>query len=77
MNPASVIVVFVIVWWLVLFMVLPWGVKPDYSPKDGNMAGSPKNPNIAIKMLVTTIIAAIITGGYFYATESGLIVFVE
>ena len=75
MNPASLIVVFVIIWWLVFFMALPVGVNPEENPEGGNMKGAPKNPNIGIKALVTTIITTILTGGYFYATESGLIAF--
>ncbi len=66
MNPGSLIVVFVVMWWMVFFMALPIGVVREDKPEAGNDKGAPKNPNIAKKMLASTIISALITALYFY-----------
>lgn len=77
MNPASLIVVYVIVWWLVFFMALPIGVNPEQKPKEGNMKGAPKKSYIKLKMLVTSIITAFLTAGYFYAMENNFFDFLH
>ncbi len=67
------IVVFVIIWWLVLFCVLPWGVRQPDTPQRGHAAGAPENPRMGLRFLVTTLIAmalwgvahAVITAGWF------------
>lgn len=75
MTIASLIVVFVIVWWLVLFMALPVGVVSEQNPQAGNMKGAPKNPNLKKKLIVTTLVTIILTLAYYFAVENGLIVF--
>jgi predicted secreted protein len=75
MTIASLIVVFVIVWWLVLFMALPVGVVTEENPEAGNMKEAPKNPNLKKKLIVTTLITIILTILYYFAIENGWIVF--
>jgi len=53
-------VVFVITWWTVLFLVLPWGNRPRAEPETGHAASAPERPRIGIKMLITTLITMII-----------------
>ena len=53
-------VVYAVIWWLVLFTVLPWGAHPVDNPEKGHATSAPKNPNLKIKFLVTTVIAAIL-----------------
>jgi predicted secreted protein len=59
MGPVSGIVVYVIVWWTVLFTVLPWGVRQPDQPETG-VVGAPINPNLRKKFIATTLISAII-----------------
>lgn len=59
MGPVSGIVVYLLVWWTVLFAVLPWGVKQPEKP-EGFVGGAPVNPNLKKKLLATTLISAII-----------------
>lgn len=56
MGPVSGIVVYLLVWWVVLFAILPLGVR---SSTEGN-AGPPQNPDIKKKFLLTTLISVII-----------------
>jgi predicted secreted protein len=52
MGWVSGIVVFLLTWWVVLFMVLPWGLERDET-------GKPKNPWVVQKLLATTVVSAI------------------
>lgn len=54
MNIAGGIVVFVMIWWTVLFAILPWGNKQPEQAETGMAHGAPMNPNIKKKFLVTT-----------------------
>ena len=66
-------VVFVIVWWLVLFMVLPFGAAPPAEVEPGMAASAPAKPRIAIKLAITTVLAALLTGLVLWLIASGLI----
>tara|TARA_Y100000991_G_C21940358_1_gene335012 strand:- start:521 stop:733 length:213 start_codon:yes stop_codon:yes gene_type:complete len=55
------LVIFVILWWLILFLILPIGVKKQESVKFGNDPGAPNNPMLKKKFLVTTIISFLLT----------------
>ncbi len=66
-------VVFVIVWWLVLFMVLPFGARPPEKVEPGMADSAPERPRLGVKMLVTTVIALILTFAIDWIADSGLI----
>jgi predicted secreted protein len=74
-------VVFVIIWWVVFFIVLPFGIRtPDEAPEDadvalepGQAASAPVRPRIALKFALTTVIASALWGIYAYAVSSGLL----
>jgi predicted secreted protein len=66
-------VVFVIVWWLVLFMVLPFGANPPDEPEPGMAPSAPARPRMGLKILVTTAIAALLTALILWPIQSGLI----
>ena len=59
MGPISGTVVYLIVWWVVIFAVLPFGMKQPESP-DGTSGGAPQFPNIRRKFIITTLISAVI-----------------
>ena len=49
-------------WRLVMFMVLPWGVR-RIDPEDlgeGDDPGAPANPRILLRAAITTVAAAVI-----------------
>ena len=69
------IVVFVIIWWLVLFCVLPWGVRQADTLEPGHAAGAPENPRMWLRFAVTTLIAAALWGLAYYVAVSGWISF--
>lgn len=70
MNVLSLVAVFFIVWWLVFFAVLPWGVPNDHEGREvtlGQERGAPDMPMLGRKVLITSLIAAVITGGVYVA----------
>jgi predicted secreted protein len=75
MNTFGAIATFAVVWWIVLFMVLPFGVKRDEAPVAGADPGAPAKPYMLRKALATTVLAALITWGIAYALNSGLVEF--
>ena len=66
-------VVFVVVWWLVLFMVLPFGARPPDQVEPGMATSAPARPRIGRKFLITTLIALILTSLILWLINSGLI----
>ena len=53
----EIIVIFVVIWWLVLFMVLPFGIQKDDEIVGGNDPGAPKNPMLKKKIILTSNIS--------------------
>ena len=67
--------VYVIIWWLVLFMVLPWGYRPPDVVEEGHATSAPENPRLWYKVGVTTVIAAVVFIIIYLVAEAGLINF--
>jgi predicted secreted protein len=73
------IVVFVVVWWLVLFMVLPFGAAPPEEVERGMATSAPERPRMLVKVAITTVIALALTlligwvidGGFIQLREPG------
>ena len=63
MSLTGSFVVFVILWWLILFMILPIDINSqknkDFVVK-GADPGDPTNPNIVKKLVITTAITSIL-----------------
>lgn len=60
MGPVSGVVVYLCIWWVVIFAVLPFGVtRSDAAPEEG-LAGAPADPKLKQKFIATTIIAAVL-----------------
>ena len=67
------VLVFVMIWWLMLFMVLPWGVKRAEAPEPGHDVGAPVNPMMWRKVLITTLISAVLWGVAYWLIDSELL----
>ena len=66
-------ITFIISWWMVFFMVLPWGVRRQDDPEPGHEAGAPENPRLWLKVAVTTGIAVVISALAWVAVDLGWI----
>ena len=63
MSPFSLFVVYLLIWWLTLFAVLPMGVRGQAEEGEvvrGSEPGAPVNSNMKRKVKITTIFATII-----------------
>jgi predicted secreted protein len=66
-------ITFVVVWWLVLFMVLPFGARPPDVVEPGMAPSAPERPRMGLKIAVTTVIAVALTALVLWLLQSGLI----
>ena len=60
MNWFTGIVVYLLIWWVVIFMVLPWGVQRDESGPQITGPGAPKDPLLKKKFIITTVLSFVI-----------------
>jgi predicted secreted protein len=71
MKLASAIAIYFIIWWTVLFAVLPFGVRNAHEAGEtvqtGNEAGAPVAHGLVRKALITTVIAAVIFAAIYGA----------
>jgi len=75
MNWFIGIATYVVIWWLAIFAVLPWGVKPAKKDDPGHAAGAPANPRLLLKAAVTSIVAGVIWLVVYWAVNADLISF--
>ena len=70
MNWVSAFVVFSVTWFIALYCLLPIGVRSQEEAGDdipvGAMAGAPSKPNLRLKALGATVIAALFTALIWY-----------
>lgn len=57
MSIVSGITLFIIIWWMVFFCVLPVGMQQPEQRLPGEMPGAPVSPNLKRKVMVTSGIA--------------------
>jgi predicted secreted protein len=71
------IIVYVLIWWMIFFSVLPVGIqsnKEKFNERiDGIDPGAPNNPKIGKKFLITTIITSIIFIVIYYLVKFNLL----
>ena len=65
-------VLYVLIWWTVLFAVLPFWTRPvsDADAADGGWRGAPERPMLGRKLVATTLVAAVIWAGGVALIES-------
>lgn len=76
MNPVSGVVLYVVLWFLALFVVLPIGIKPvaDADPASG-WRGAPERPMLLKKAIGTTVLAAVLWGLFYLVVTSDYLSF--
>jgi predicted secreted protein len=66
MSIVTILAIYFIVWWVVLFAVLPWGATSAHESgveiAPGHAPSAPLRPMMLRKLLATTLIAAVIVG---------------
>lgn len=59
------IVVYVLVWWVTLFAILPLWVTPSEPGEIGHASGAPLRPLLGRKLAVNSLVAAVIWLGIY------------
>ncbi len=70
MNWFTGIIVYFLIWWVVVFTVLPFGLKRDKT-------GKPEHPHIGRAFLITTAISALLWGALYLLIDADIISFRE
>jgi len=77
MSITGSIIVYVMIWWVIFFSVLPVGIRSNkevFKDKIGGAdPGAPKNPKIGKKFLITTLITSIIFIVIYYFVKIDLL----
>ena len=77
MNLASAIAIYFIIWWLVLFLVLPFGIRNAHDTgeavEEGNEPGAPVRPRLLQKALITTLLATVVFVIFYFAQTRGVL----
>ncbi len=77
MSWVSGIAIYFIIWWTVLFVVLPFGVRNAHETGietvDGHDAGAPVLPRLLWKVVVTTILSGVVFLAIVLLVQSGLV----
>ena len=55
------LVIYLILWWLVFFVMLPFGVERDQDVSFGNDPGAPKKSLVKKKAIISSFITLILT----------------
>ena len=74
MSIGSALAVYFIIWWVVLFAVLPWGVRTQADENDvtlGTVPSAPSRPIMLRKVIATTIVAGIVYGILYALWSAG------
>ena len=71
MSFISLFAIYFIVWWVTLFAILPIGVttaETNDGGRYGTRGSAPEAPRMGLKVLLTTIVAAILVAGFYVLT---------
>jgi len=72
MTTPMAIAIYFTIWWIVLFAILPWGVRSQHEDGEivaGTDPGAPVAPRLLIKAIATTIVSTIIFAGLWVYME--------
>lgn len=72
MTWISVAALYFVLWWLVLFATLPFGLRTQDDDGDvtlGTVSSAPKGPHMLRAFVRTTIISALILGAFYLVTK--------
>ena len=75
MNWFVSIATYVVIWWIVIFAILPFGVRPADEREPGHDAGAPANPRLGLKAVVTSVVAGLLWLALYWAVNADLVNF--
>jgi predicted secreted protein len=76
MPVTTALAIFFLIWWVVLFAVLPWGIRSQHEGGEiapGTDPGAPAVPRLGRKLMWTTLVSALIFAGCYVAYVNHLV----
>lgn len=76
MTKTTGVAVFFLIWWVVLFAVLPWGVRSQHEGGEmtpGTDPGAPIVPKLGRKLIWTTIVASVVFAAFYVVYTDRLV----
>jgi len=74
MAISTAIAIYFLIWWIVLFAVLPWGVRAQgEGGAPGTDPGAPAVPRLKAKLAWTTVVATVVFGLCAVVYVNGLV----
>ena len=78
MSIFTALAIYFIIWWIVLFAVLPWGVHSQHESGEmtpGTDPGAPVLTNLKQKLVWTTVVATVVFAAWFVVYIYRLVTF--
>ena len=75
MSWATGVMVYLVIWWTVLFAVLPLGVRRVENPGKGEERGAPERPQLLRKAIITSIVAAVLWIAFYFLHQADVFSF--
>ena len=73
MSRVTVVFIYLLVWWIMLFTVLPLGVQRNTDDGKGHDAGAPVRPDLKKKLIINTVLSAVIMLVVYILVEMDII----
>lgn len=74
MTALTFAAIYFVVWWLCLFIVLPFGIRTQAEDEAGTVMGTaegaPSHPVVLRKVIYTTLLAAFVVGALYFANSN-------
>ena len=67
------IAIYLTMWWVVLFAVLPFGVRSQHEDSEyqqGTDPGAPVTPKLLMKALITTVVTSVLFAGLWWYMQT-------
>lgn len=75
----TAVLVYLVLWWLLFFIMLPLGARSYHEAGEttevGNVESAPMRPRLWLKAGATTVLAGVLWVGAYFLITSGLISF--
>jgi predicted secreted protein len=72
MNWIAYVATYFIFWWLILFLVMPFGLKTQEEDRNvtlGTVASAPRGPHMLRAMLWTTLLTLVFIGALYLVVD--------
>lgn len=72
----TMLAIYFVVWWVVLFAVLPFGVRSQAEQgvvSPGTDPGAPEIPRLKAKLVWTTLVSALVFGAFYWVYVSRVV----